>query len=186
MAYRLGIRRFLSKSLHFSHVLLVESGSRHLGEGFLRSLRVNHPESQVDVVTCYAGLPEPLPAGAKVYRVSDYPAGPARSQLYKELNSKIYDIIVIICAAEPIMFKWKWMLAARVPAKIVVLNENGDFFVADRTNIGLIFHFLLFRAGLTGSLAVRTVSRVVLFPFTLLYLILYAATINLRRKIRTL
>jgi hypothetical protein len=84
------------------------------------------------------------------------------------------------------MTKWKWMLAARLSGKVFVLNENGDYFWLDRGHLGAIRHFLLFRAGLTGTGAVRAVARLVLFPFTLLYLILYAATIHLRRKLRTL
>src|ERR1700719_3453337 len=55
-----------------------------------------------------------------------------------------------------------------------------------RSRLGAIRHFVLFRAGLTGTGAVRALARLVLFPFTLLYLILYAATIHLRRKLRTL
>jgi hypothetical protein len=51
----------------------------------------------------------------------------------------------------------------------------------DRGHLSNIRYFMLFRAGLTGSGAVRTLARVVLFPFTLLYLILYAITIHLLR-----
>jgi len=84
------------------------------------------------------------------------------------------------------MTKWKWVLAARLPAKIFILNENGDYFWLDRGHLKHIRHFILFRAGLTGSGAIRTIARLVSFPFTLLYLILYAVTVHLRRKLRTL
>ena len=186
MALQIGLRRFFSKSIHFSRILVVESGNRHLAEGFLKSLADNHPYSEIDLVTCYAGTPQHFQERGTVYRVSDYPDSPSRKRLYAELASKTYNIITIICSTEPIMTKWKWMLAARVPAKVLVLNENGDFFMVDRGNIGIIFHFMLFRAGLTGAFAVRTIGRLVLFPFTLLYLILYAASVHLRRRIRTL
>jgi hypothetical protein len=39
--------------------------------------------------------------------------------------------------------------------------------------------------GLTGTDAVTTVTRLVLFPFTLCYLMIYAAAVHLRRKVRT-
>ena len=84
------------------------------------------------------------------------------------------------------MTKWKWVLAARLPAKIFILNENGDYFWLDRGHLTTIRQFVLFRAGLTGAGAVRTLARLVSFPFTLLYLILYALTVHLRRKLRTL
>ena len=76
-------------------------------------------------------------------------------------------------------------LAARLPAKVFVINENGDYFWLDRGQWRTILHFALFRAGLTGSGAVRTLARVVLFPFSLLYLILYAITVHFRRSLRT-
>jgi hypothetical protein len=84
------------------------------------------------------------------------------------------------------MVKWKWALAARLPAKLFILNENGDYFWFDRGHWSSIRHFLLFRAGLSGAGAVRTIGRLILFPLTLLYLILYAATVHFRRKLRTL
>ena len=78
------------------------------------------------------------------------------------------------------------MLAARLPGKVFVLNENGDYFWMDHGHLATIRYFILFRAGLTGSGAVRTLARVVLFPFSLLYLILYAITVHFRRILRTL
>src|SRR5260370_25421072 len=84
------------------------------------------------------------------------------------------------------MTKWKWMLAARLPGKVFVLNENGDYFWLDRGHLSNIRHFILFRAGLTGAGAVRTLARLVLFPFTFLYLILFSATRPLPRELHNL
>ena len=82
------------------------------------------------------------------------------------------------------MTKWKWALAAQIPAKLFVVNENGDFFWVDYTNWRIIVHFFLFRAGLTGAEAVPTLTRLALFPFTLLFLLAYASWVQLRRKMR--
>lgn len=81
------------------------------------------------------------------------------------------------------MTKWKWVIAARLPAKVFVLNENGDYFWLDYSQWRVIRHFVLFRAGLSGAGAVRTLARLALFPFTILYLLLYAAAVHLRRKV---
>jgi hypothetical protein len=181
------MRHFLTRSVPpFSRVLLVESGSRALFENLLPVLYQNHAEMICDLLTCYGGVPKTFreDQGA-VYRVADYPSGPARQRLYQELGSNGYSIVGIICSAEPIMTKWKWMLAARLPGKVFVLNENGDYFWLDRGHLASIRYFMLFRAGLTGSGAVRTLARVVLFPFSLLYLILYAITVHFRRILRT-
>ena len=182
------MRYFLTRSVPpFSRVLLVESGSRELFEKLLPVFYQNYPEMTCDLVTCYAGVPKNFRENqGAVYRVTSYPDGPARRRFYKELRANGYTIIGIICSAEPIMTKWKWMLAARLPAKVLVINENGDYFFVDHGNLSTIRYFILFRAGLTGSGAVRTLARVVLFPFSLLYLILYAIAVHFRRTLRTL
>jgi hypothetical protein len=33
------------------------------------------------------------------------------------------------------MTKWKWMLAARLPGKVFVVNENGDYFWLDHGHL---------------------------------------------------
>jgi len=164
----------------------VESGRRELLEDLLSGLYSVHPEMRADLVTCYAGLPAHFQSErGEVYRVTDFPTANLRQRLYRELDANQYSIVGIICSAEPIMTKWKWMLAARLSAKIFILNENGDYFWFDRGHFPSIRHFVLFRAGLTGAGAIRTLARLAFFPFTLLYLILYAATVHLRRKLRS-
>jgi hypothetical protein len=168
----------------FDRVLLVESGSRHLTEGIIPHLReVCGDQIDIDVITCYAGTPEGI--RDQVYRVSDYSGAEGRARLMKELAARRHTVLGIVCSGEPIMTKWKWMLAARVPAKLFVLNENGDYFWIQWNNWRVILHFILYRAGLSGAGAVRTVARLALFPFTVLYLILYAAAVHLRRKVHS-
>jgi hypothetical protein len=182
------MRYFLSKRVPpFARVLLIESGSRDLFEDLLRGLYDLYPEMRADLITCFEGVPTTFRTDAgQVYRVGDYPGRALRKRLYQELATNQYAITGMICSDQPIMTKWKWSLAARLPAKVFILNENGDYFWLDRGHLTHIRQFVLFRAGLTGSGAVRTVARLVSFPFTLLYLILYALTVHLRRKLRTL
>jgi hypothetical protein len=47
----------------------------------------------------------------------------------------------------------------------------------------MILHFFFFRAGLTGATAVPAIARMLFFPLTLSYLLLYAGAVHLRRKI---
>jgi hypothetical protein len=82
------------------------------------------------------------------------------------------------------MAKWKWVLASRIPAKLFIINENGDYFWFDRLHLGAIRQFVLFRSGLAGSGAVRTLVRLISFPFTLLYLLLYATSVHTLRALR--
>jgi hypothetical protein len=172
-----------------SRILLVESGSRYLLEGLIPGIRSTYGDQiHVDLVTCYPGLPEGFRAETTtVYRVADYRGRQGLLRLFAELTRNRYSIVGLICSAEPIMTRWKWALAARLPAKVFILNENGDYFWVDYGHWSVIRHFMLFRAGLAGAGAVRTLARLVLFPFTLLYLLGYAAAVHLtRRKTRTL
>jgi len=180
------LRRFLSKAIPpFRRLLLVESGGRPLFEDLLSGIYEVHPSMTADLVTCYAGQPRNFRADrGRIYRVTDYSDPAARRRFYAELRANRYSTLGIICSGEPIMTKWKWMLAARIPAKVFILNENGDYFWLDRGNAAMAAHFVLFRAGLSGAGAVRTIGRLLLFPLTLLYLILFAAAAHARRKLR--
>jgi hypothetical protein len=76
------------------------------------------------------------------------------------------------------------MLALRIPAKVFIINENGDYFWLDRMHLGPLRQFVLFRSGLAGAGAVRTLIRLISFPFALMYLLLYAASAHARRAMR--
>lgn len=183
------MRYFLSQHIPpFRRVLLVESGSRYLLEDLIPGVYDNHPECEaVDLVTCYPGLPSTFDeASGRTFRVWEYSGRARRKVLYEELKTRHYDVVGIICSGEPVMTKWKWSLAARLPAKVFILNENGDYFWLDRSNLGTIRHFALFRMGLAGMQGVRTVAGLALLPFTLTYLLMYAAWVHLRRKVRQL
>ena len=177
---------FSRKQPAFTKVLLIESGSRRLFDRLIPILFEAHGDQlQLDLVTCYAGVPAGFRDG-RVYRVTDYRGPEARKRLYAELASNGYAAAGIICSGEPIMLKWKWMFAARVPAKFFVLNENGDYFWMQYDRWRIMVHFILFRAGLTGGAAIPTIARLLFFPVMLLYLIFYAGFVHLRRKLRTL
>ena len=137
---------------------------------------------EIDLVTCYPGVPRGV--NGRVLRVTDYGGAAGRAKLWKDLSTCEYPIAGLICSSEPIMTKWKWWLAARLKSKCFVINENGDYFWLDWAHRGLIRRFIGYRAGLTGSAAVPTLVRFLLFPLTLAYLILYAGTVHLRRKMR--
>lgn len=166
-------------------MLLVESGSRRLFDDLIAGLYETYgSQLEIDLVTCFAGVP----AGfhGNVYRVTEYAGAAGRKRLYAELAAREYPIVGIICSGEPIMTKWKWMLAARLPAKVFALNENSDYFWLDWGHWRVMLHFALFRAGLTGATAIPTLARLLFFPVTFTYLLLYAAAVHVRRKIRAL
>jgi hypothetical protein len=182
--YAENVRYFLTGRLpDVTAILLIESGSRGLIEGVISGLRETF--IYIDLVTCYASLPEGFNAErTRVYRVSDYRGRQGRKRMYRELKANRYALQGMICSGEVVMAKWKWAIGLRIPAKIFIINENGDYFWLDRTHLRTIRQFVLLRAGLAGSGAVRTLVRVFSFPFTLLYLLLYASVVHTRRALR--
>ena len=180
------MRYFLTGRLpKVTSILLVESGTRGLLEGLIPGLRQAWGDQiPIDLVSCYTTLPKGFePHNTRVYRVGDYRGRAARGRLYRELARNRYSLVGMVCSGEIVMAKWKWVLALRIPAKIFIINENGDYFWFDRLHFGAIRQFVLFRSGLAGSGAVRTLVRLISFPFTLLYLLLYATSVHARRAL---
>jgi hypothetical protein len=167
-------------------ILLVESGSRHLVEKVAPGLRQTWGEDvRIDLVSCFANLPAGFDSKTcHVYRVSDFRGSEGRGRLYRTLRENRYSLMGIVCSGEPLMMKWKWALCWKVPAKVFVVNENGDYFWLDRKHLKPLRQLMMLRAGLAGSGAVRTLAHLASFPFTLLYLLLYASVVHTRRALR--
>jgi len=184
--YNNPLRYFFRRRIpHPTRILLIESGSRGLIDAALVTLKRMWGERlEIDLVTCYAVPPTGF--GGRVFNVNDY-GGPAeRNRLLAALLAREYAITGVLCSAEPIMTKWKWWLGAKLPAKIFVINENADIFWLDWGHASEIRRFIADRAGLTGPGAAVSLARLVFFPVTLGYLLLYAGYVHLRRRLRLL
>ena len=179
------MRYFLSRRIPpFTRVLLVESGSRGVSERLLPLLREKWRESEIDLVTCYPGEPEGF--RGRVYRVTDFRGPAERKRLYRELAARRYGLAGILCSGDPIMTKWKWVLAARLRSKIFVVNENADFFWLDRGHWRNALRMAQARAGITGTAMIPALAQWLFFPVTLVYLLLFAGVVHIRRKVRVL
>ena len=168
----------------FSRVLLVESGSRAVMEKAIPRLRnALGPKASFELITCHAGSPFTLDAAARAWRTQDYVTRGDRSQLLRALAGYAPTVVVMICSGEAIMLRWKWWLAWKLPAKVLIVNENSDFFWLDTTNLRVIRRLVLIRLGLSGNVAGPTLLRLVLLPLTVAYLVLYATIVHVRRAI---
>lgn len=176
------LKRFIYKRVPpLNRILLIESGDREILQKLLPSMYDITP--YIDVVTCYGGPPAGFHGGT-IYDIGDYRGAEERKKLYAELWDQHYSAIGIICAGQPIMTKWKWAIAAQIPSKLFIINENADWFWVDRGNWKTIRHFVLFRAGLSGADAVQTLTQLAIFPFTVLFLLVWVALAHTRRKLR--
>ena len=167
---------------HPTRILLIESGSRELINRVLPLLGKMWDGPEVDLVTCYAMAPQGF--AGRTFNVNDYGGAAGRQRLLQDLLAREYNIAGILCSAEPIMTKWKWWLGAKLPTKIFVINENADIFWLDWGHAGVIRQFIAERAGLTGPGAVVSLARLVFFPVTLGYLLMYAGYVHFRRRLR--
>lgn len=181
------MRYFFSRHVpEARRILLVESGPRHLIENLLPGLYQQPVNHRVDLFTCFSGTPRGFDTSrGEIIRSADYQGHRARKQLYAKLRRYGHDVMGVVCADTPLLAKWKWALVWQVPAKVFILNENGDYFWFDYSQWRIMLHFLLFRSGLSGGEGAATLSRIVFAPFVLLYLLGFAAYIHLRRAFRT-
>jgi hypothetical protein len=167
----------------FTRVLLVESGSRGAFDALVPLLYQIYGEAmELDLLTCHETTPTGL--RGRVYRVEDYSSPAARRQLLRELAASQYAALGILCSGEPIMTKWKWALTARLPAKVFVINEFAGFLWLDWGQARNLATFARARWGLSGAAATPAIVRLLLLPFALLYLLLFAAIVHTKRRIR--
>lgn len=178
---------FLSRwSPEFDRVLLIESGARTAADQFLQTLYCEEQPDRVDVLTCYGDAPAAFdPGKGRVYLTQQAAEPTARKRLFQELAASRYSAVCVLCTGDPIMTKWKWMVAFRIPAKLMIVNENADTFWLDRGHVGKARRMLQERMGLHRITPLRILSQTLRFPFTLIALLAYAAFMHTRRRLRT-
>lgn len=143
------------------------------------------PETPIDLLTCVPNEPVGLRADdnpdSRVWRATDYLDDSARWRLLKQIRAERHSVVAILCAGVGIMAPWRRAVLLLLPAKFLVVNEHGDFFWLDRAHAGNLARLLLNRAGLEGDSAARTLGGLLIFPFTLAYLLAYASYVHLVR-----
>lgn len=169
--------------LPIDKMLVVESGSRSVLEGGLPKFRALFGDpNRVDLLTCLPGVPQTLdPSTTRAFSVTAVRSARERWRLLRDLRQEGYAVVGIICSDEPVMTPWKVAVALTVPGKVLVFNENSDFFWVDWAHRETVRHFVLFRAGMLEDGAVRKLVQLATFPFLLAFLLLYAGGVHLLR-----
>jgi len=121
-----------------------------------------------------------------VFRASDYPAGLDKIRLLSSLARRRWRVLVILCTGEPFLWRWKLLALAIFPSKVLIANENADFFWLDWAHRRNLRQFLGVRWGVNLDQIAATVLRALVFPFTLLFLLLTALYLYTRRWRRLL
>jgi len=164
--------------------LLIESGSPEVARRALRGIREILPGARYHLLTCW---PDP-PAGLfrSVFRAADYPSAWEKIRLLVSFARRRWRVLAILCTGEPILWRWKMLALAVLPAKVLIVNENADFFWLDWDNCRTLRRFLAIRWGVNRDEILSTALRALVFPLTLLYLILTALFLYARRWRRLL
>ena len=184
------MRWFLSRGTPpVSRLLLVESGPRSVAEKAIPRLRNSFGLTvPVDLLTCLPSNPRGLESAnshpARVWRVTDCRDADSRWELLCRIRYERHPVTAVLCAGSPVMLPWKLATLFLLPSKFIVVNENADYFWLDRGHLSNLKNLFLERAGLQPDLAVRLVARAIVFPFTLAYLLGYAAWVHSRRAAR--
>ena len=128
------------------------------------------PGVAFDLCTCFPGLPATSTVMSRVWRVTDAPSPGAKLRMAREIAATNPPIAALLFSGDPVMFNWKMILLALLPSKILLVNENGDFFWLDRPNLPTLRQFLGARLGMNGEGMLRGLTRVLTFPFVFLFL----------------
>lgn len=165
-------------------ILLIESGSQDIFRRGLAGIRRTFPEARLHLLTCW---PDPPPGPlTSLHRVRDYTSRRDKLRLLRSLRKQPSDVLAVLCSKEPVMFSWKMLAILLIPAKTLIINENGDFFWFDWQSRGALRQFLQSRWGLLSHEFLLTLLRAFAFPFTILFLLANAAWLYSRRWRRLL
>lgn len=169
----------------FDQILVVESCPRELTERFLRHVYDEQRSRRVDLVSCYAGAPRAFDsARGAIFSIHQPEIAASRGKFISGLNSSPYTLVAIFCAGTPVLNKWKWAIALRTRAKVLIVNERADFFCFDLAGRNAAVRLLAERVSLPVSIDVRAIAKALLVPLTIAFLLCYAGRAHMWRLIR--
>jgi hypothetical protein len=185
------MRWFLSRAVPDpTRVLVLESGPRAVAERLIPRLReVFGRQTPIDLLTCFPSEPVSLSpeeggSAPEVWRATDCVDRRSRWRLLREIRSRRHPITAVVCANSPLMASWRLAALLMFPSKFLIVNENADFFWLDRGHWRNLLQLWMHRSGIFEESAVRAAARLAAFPFTLAFLLGYAAYVHLVRGVR--
>ena len=173
------MKYYFRKKVPLAHdVLFIESGSPKVTRRALGGIRQIFPGARYHLLTCRSDAP--TVRFDTVFRTFDYPSWWSKLRLLLSFRRKRWEVMAILCTGERILWRWKILALALVPAKVLVVNENADFFWLHWGNWRTLRQLLAARWGVNLGGLCSTTLRVLVFPFTLLFLLFIAAFLYTR------
>jgi hypothetical protein len=172
-------------------VFLIESGSPNVSLRVVDKVRKIFPKARYHLLTCWPETvhdPRSQPAGPyhSLFRAADYPTTLDKLRLLLSLARRRWRVLVILCTGEQVLWRWKMLALAIFPSKVLIANENADFFWLDWAHRRNLRQFIAVRGGVNRDEIAATILRAMVLPFTFVFLLLTALYLYSRRWRRLL
>ena len=166
-------------------MLLIESGPRADAQQLVPVLRGSVcGDAPIDLFTCLPDAPSGLGAGTRAWRTYDATSYPERWRMLVGLRRERHAAVAILCSDSPLLAIWKLVLAAMLPAKILLVEEGKGPFWLDRVHWRKALRLGVSRSGIRNPELVRKAAHLAFLPFGLCVLLAFAARAHLRRFVR--
>lgn len=166
-------------------LLLVESGPRAEVQRLVPFLRESVcGERPIDLFTCMPGSPEGLGAEVRAWRSYDATGYSQRWRLLRALRRERHATAAIPCLSSPILATWKLVLAAFLPARILLVDPRPELIDLEPRRWRRVLRLALDHSGFGTREFARRIAHLLFVPIGLLILIPFAARVHLGRLIR--
>ena len=167
-------------------MLLVESGPRTDTEQVIRDLRSTVcGDVPIDLFTCLPDDPIGLGVGYRAWRTFEAGNHFERWKLLLGLRQEKHTAAAIVCSNSPLLAGWKVVLAALLPAKILLIDGRDGSFWLDREHWRETLRLGISRSGVRSPEFLRRALQIATFPFQLCLLLGFAARVHLARLFRS-
>lgn len=167
----------------FDRVLLVESGTREITEKVLHRFYEIENIGRLDVLTCYSGVPRSFDTARGVIYSIHTEAAQSHLRFIRTVLATPYTAVAILSTDSGVLARWKWAVALLTKANVVMIHQEGSFHCAGFwRRIARLISPKPMRIWITDQL--RLAAEVLLMPFTISYLLLFAAAVHARRLLR--
>lgn len=167
-------------------ILLIESAPREAAEQALLNM-YRKPETQlVDVLSCYSEPPKGFDAHrGSAYFVHSNEAVSNRWGFIRSLSAAPYDTIAMVSAGSSVMRNWKWAIALRSSARLLLIDEFGESMPLSIREGGSFWRILVYRSNLASAATLFLAAvRLGMLPLIMAYLVAYGAVAHVRRWAR--
>ena len=178
---------FLRRSIPpITRILLIESGPRQHAQLLIPRLRTAICGSApIDLFTCLPDLPAGLGADTRAWRSYEARNHSARWHMLLGLRRERHSAAAILCGESPLLGIWKLVLAALLPAKILLVDDRHNIFWLDFGHWRKALQLGISWSGVRHPEFARKTTHLLLAPFALVVLLGFAAKAHIGRLVRT-